>query len=387
MFEKTVRKNLLESLNKLECGELYLTTPENETIYTKGEKQGPTADLKLKDWRTVVNLQLKSDIGFAADYRDGYWETSDLKSLILLGLVNEEAFGQYMKPNFLFKLLQKLGYLTKRNSIKQSKKNIYDHYDLGNDFYSLWLDKTMTYSSAMYKNQTETLEQAQINKYKNIIDKFDKKNGSIIEVGCGWGGFAETVLDSGDYSLKGITLSTEQHDYATKRLAGKKADIVIEDYRIQNGKYDYIVSIEMIEAVGREYWNTYFSKLKSLLKDDGKIVIQAIVIDDALFADYAKGTDMIRTFIFPGGFLPSMEQINLELNKVGLKCVGTESFAKDYAKTLDEWDKNFVNVESELIELGFDKRFQRMWRFYLNSCSAAFTHGRIDVLQLEIVHV
>ncbi len=386
MFEKTVRKNLLESLNKLECGELYLTTPENETIYTKGEKQGPTADLKLKDWRTVVNLQLKSDIGFAADYRDGYWETSDLKSLILLGLVNEEAFGQYMKPNFLFKLLQKLGYLTKRNSIKQSKKNIYDHYDLGNDFYSLWLDKTMTYSSAMYKNQTETLEQAQINKYKNIIDKFDKKNGSIIEVGCGWGGFAETALNSGDYTLKGITLSTEQHDYATKRLAGKKADIVIEDYRIQSGKYDYIVSIEMIEAVGREYWNTYFSKLKSLLKEDGKIVIQAIVIDDALFADYAKGTDMIRTFIFPGGFLPSMGQINLELDKVALKCIGTESFAKDYAKTLDEWDKNFVSVESELIKLGFDKRFQRMWRFYLNSCSAAFIHGRIDVVQLEIVH-
>ncbi|AJI46440.1 class I SAM-dependent methyltransferase [Francisella philomiragia] len=386
MFEKTVRKNLLESLNKLECGELYLTTPENETIYTKGEKQGPTADLKLKDWRTVVNLQLKSDIGFAADYRDGYWETSDFKSLILLGLVNEEAFGQYMKPNFLFKLLQKLGYLTKRNSIKQSKKNIYDHYDLGNDFYSLWLDKTMTYSSAMYKNQDETLEQAQINKYKNIIDKFDRKNGSIIEVGCGWGGFAETALNTGDYTLKGITLSTEQHDYATKRLAGKKADIVIEDYRIQTGKYDYIVSIEMIEAVGREYWNTYFSKLKSLLKEDGKIVIQAIVIDDALFADYAKGTDMIRTFIFPGGFLPSMGQINLELDKVGLKCAGTESFAKDYAKTLDEWDRNFVNVEPELIKLGFDKRFQRMWRFYLNSCSAAFTHGRIDVVQLEIVH-
>ncbi|ADA79195.1 cyclopropane-fatty-acyl-phospholipid synthase [Francisella tularensis subsp. tularensis 79201237] len=225
-----------------------------------------------------------------------------------------------------------------------------------------------------------------LTKYSRINYKFDKKDGSIIEVGCGWGGFAETALTSGNYSLKGITLSEEQHAYAKKRLAGKNAEIVIEDYRIQTGKYDYIVSIEMIEAVGREYWNTYFSKLKSLLKEDGKIIIQAIVIDDKLFTDYAKGTDMIRTFIFPGGFLPSMEQINLELDKVNLKCVGKESFAKDYAKTLDEWDRNFVNVEQELIKLGFDKRFQRMWRFYLNSCSAAFTHGRIDVVQLEIVH-
>ncbi|MED7819438.1 MULTISPECIES: cyclopropane-fatty-acyl-phospholipid synthase family protein [unclassified Francisella] len=386
MFEKLVKKNLLESLKKIQYGELHLTTPEGDTIFTKGEKSGPTADLKFKDWRTVVNLKLKSDIGFAADYRDGYWETSDLKSLIFLGLENEEAFGQYMKPNLLFKLLQKLGYLTKRNNIKQSKKNIHAHYDLGNEFYKLWLDKTMTYSSALYKNANETLEQAQINKYQNIIDKFGKKEGSIIEIGCGWGGFAETALNNGNYSVKGITLSQEQHDYAKERLTGKNADIVIEDYRIQEGKYDYLVSIEMIEAVGREYWNTYFSKLKSLIKQDGKIIIQSIVIDDKLFADYAKGTDMIRTFIFPGGFLPSIEQINIELDKVGLKCINKEFFGKDYAKTLDEWDKSFINVEQDLIKLGFDKRFQRMWRFYLNSCSAAFTHGRINVAQLEIVH-
>lgn len=386
MFEKSVKKSILESLNKLEYGELYLTTPEEETIFTKGDKPGPTADLKLKDWRTVVNLKLKSDIGFAADYRDGYWETSDLKSLILLGLENEEAFGQYMKPNFFYTLIQKLGYLTKRNNIKQSKKNIHDHYDLGNTFYSLWLDKTMTYSSALYKSEDETLEQAQINKYQNIIDKLDKKDGSIIEIGCGWGGFAETALKNGNYSIKGITLSQEQHDYAKERLADKNAEIVIEDYRIQTGKYDYVVSIEMIEAVGKEYWNTYFSKLKSLIKEDGKIIIQAIVIDDKFFADYAKGTDMIRTFIFPGGFLPSIEQINLELDEVGLKCTNKELFGKDYAKTLDEWDRKFVDVEQDLIKLGFDKRFQRMWRFYLNSCSAAFINGRIEVAQLEITH-
>lgn len=386
MFEKSIKKNLLQSTKEIVYGEIFLTTPEGETLHHKGSKAGETADLKLKDWRTVVNLKFKSDIGFSADYRDGYWETSDLKSLIRFGIDNEEAFSQYMKPNIFYKILQKLSYLTKRNSIEQSKKNIYEHYDLGNDFYSLWLDKTMTYSSALYRSNEETLEQAQVNKYENILKTFDKKEGTILEVGCGWGGFAEVATAQG-YSIKGITLSTEQHDYAEQRLAGSKADIVIEDYRIQEGLYDYIVSIEMIEAVGRKYWNTYFSKLKSLLKKDGKIVIQSILIDDNLFDDYAAGTDMIRTFIFPGGFLPSLKQINTELKKVGLKCTNKELFGKDYAKTLNIWDNNFIAKENELIKLGFDKRFQRMWRFYLTSCSAAFDHGRIDVAQLEITHV
>lgn len=386
MFEKYIKKNLLKSMKDIVYGEIYLTTPERETFHFKGSKAGETADLKLKDWRTVVNLKFKSDIGFSADYRDGYWETSDLKALIRFGIDNEEAFGQYMKPNIFYKSLQKLSYLTKRNSIGQSKKNIYEHYDLGNDFYSLWLDNTMTYSSALYENYDETLEQAQINKYKNILKSFNKKQGSILEVGCGWGGFAEVATAQG-YSVKGITLSTEQHDYAEERLVGSNAHIVIEDYRVQEGLYDYIVSIEMIEAVGRKYWNTYFSKLKSLLKKDGKIVIQSILIDDDLFDAYAAGTDMIRTFIFPGGFLPSPKQIDIELKKVGLKCVNKELFGKDYARTLDIWDNNFIAKENELIKLGFDKRFQRMWRFYLTSCSAAFDHGRINVAQLEITHV
>jgi cyclopropane-fatty-acyl-phospholipid synthase len=386
MFEKTIKKNLLKSLEQIKYGEICLTTPEGDTFHHKGKETGQTADLKLKDWRTVVNLKFKADIGFAADYRDGYWETSDLKALIRFGIDNEEAFGQYMKPNFFYTIMQKLSYLTKRNSLKKSKKNIYEHYDLGNDFYSLWLDETMTYSSALYKNNNETLEQAQINKYSNILKTFDKKDGSILEVGCGWGGFAEVARTEGNYSVKGITLSTEQHSYAKNRLINKNVDIVIEDYRIQQGQYDYIVSIEMIEAVGKQYWNTYFSKLKSLLKPDGKIVIQSILIDNALFDSYLKGTDMIRTFIFPGGFLPSFEQIDIELKKVGLKCVNKELFGKDYAKTLDIWDDNFITKESDLIKLGFDKSFQRMWRFYLTSCNAAFDHGRIDVAQLEIVH-
>ena len=387
MFDKIVKKSVLDSIKNIEYGELTLTTPENETIYTRGPKKGQKADIRIKDWRTFINLKLKSDVGFSADYRDGYWETSDLKKLIQFGLENENVFSDYLKPSMLHNLLQKLGYLTKRNSIKQSKKNINVHYDLGNDFYSLWLDKTMTYSSALFNEDAETLEQAQINKYKNIINSFDKKEASILEVGCGWGGFAEVALENNDYLLKGITLSVEQHKYATDRLKDKKANIVIEDYRIQQGKYDYIVSIEMIEAVGKEYWNTYFSKLKSLLKYNGKIVIQSIVIADELYKSYAKSTDMIRTFIFPGGFLPSQEQILKQLANVGLKCTNVTSFGKDYAKTLDIWHKSFCDKEHQLKKLGFDKSFQRMWEFYLTSCSAAFESNRIDVIQLEIEHV
>ena len=328
----------------------------------------------------------KRDIGFAADYRDGYWQTSDLKSLILLALDNENIFQNYMTPNIFFKILQKISYLTKRNSIKQSKKNIYEHYDLGNEFYSLWLDKTMTYSSALFKSDNETIEQAQINKYQNIVNKFGKKHASILEIGCGWGGFEEVALKN-NYSIKGITLSKKQYQYSKLRLKDKgKSDIVIEDYRNQKGKYDYIVSIEMIETVGKKYWNTYFSKLKSLIKDDGKIIIQAIVIDDKYFDKYQKGTDMIRTFIFPGGFLPSTNQIDLNLKKVGLKCINKEFFGKDYAKTLDIWNENFVKSDTELLKLGFDKEFQRIWQFYLNYCSAGFINGKINVVQLEIIN-
>ncbi|APC97321.1 SAM-dependent methyltransferase [Francisella frigiditurris] len=386
MFEKLVKKQAFKILDNIEYGEIFLTTPEGEVVHKKGKYSGVSADILLKDWRTIVNLKFKADIGFAADYRDGYWETSNIKNLVLFSLDNYEAFDSYLEPSLLNKWLQKLSYLTKRNSIKQSKKNISEHYDLGNEFYKLWLDKTMTYSSALFKDQDESLEQAQSNKYKNILERFDKKSGSIIEVGCGWGGFAEEALNYGDYSLKGITLSEEQHKYAKQRLEGKNAEIVIEDYRIQKGKYDYIVSIEMIEAVGREYWSTYFSKLKELLKQDGKIIIQSILIDDKLYKSYASGTDMIRTYIFPGGFLPSMEQIEKELKKVGLKCTNKHFFAKDYAKTLDIWQATFSNKEQELLKLGFDKRFQRMWDFYLLSCSASFEKGRTNVVQLEITH-
>lgn len=388
MFEKIIKEKLLKSLSKIEFGELHLTTPEGDTFYFKAHNPGLSADIRLKDWRVIANLNVKGDIALAEDYRDGFWETQNLTHLIQFGLDNEKVFQGYIKGNFFYNCLAKLGYLTQRNTVKQSKKNIHAHYDLGNDFYKLWLDESMTYSSAIYKDEHDSLKEAQYNKYDRILDKITNSE-SILEIGCGWGGFAERAIQTKNCTIKGITLSQQQQSYANTRLEKYQdaAEIVIEDYRHQTGKYSTIVSIEMIEAVGRKYWATYFSKLKSLLKPEGKIFIQSIVIEDSLFKSYVKGTDLIRTHIFPGGMLPSRQVLNEHIRKAKLHCTDSYAFGADYAKTLSQWLENFTEQEKKLLQLGFDKRFQRMWKFYLASCIAAFKHKRIDVLQLEISHV
>jgi cyclopropane-fatty-acyl-phospholipid synthase len=278
-----------------------------------------------------------------------------------------------------------LSYLLKLNSLKGSKKNIHAHYDLGNEFYKLWLDPTMTYSAAIYKDQNETLEQAQHNKYDRIVDCLDQKSGSLLEVGCGWGGFAERAQDKGDFGIKGITLSEEQHDYARDRL-GQKADIVLEDYRHQNGKFDNLVSIEMFEAVGERYWPTYFNKIGDLLSKNGKAVIQTITMNEHDFPRYRRGGDFIRSYIFPGGMLPSPSRFREEAEKVGLKAGNEFYFGQDYATTLEHWLKDFEAKRDEVKALGFDDGFIRLWRFYLAACVAGFRTGRTDVMQVELAH-
>jgi cyclopropane-fatty-acyl-phospholipid synthase len=384
MFEGIVKNKFLKSLEKIVYGELCVSLPEGNVLVFKGDQEGQHVDLQIEDWRTIVNLSFKGDVGFAEDYRDGYWHTSDLTALIIFALENESVLDSYIDGNFFFQQLSKISYLTKRNTLKGSKKNIHDHYDLGNDFYELWLDPTMTYSSALYKGEGESLEQAQYNKYDRIIDKIDP-SGKILEVGCGWGGFASRALDQHDYEYKGITLSTEQRKYAAQKLPGN-GNFVLEDYRHQKGQYDSIVSIEMFEAVGQSFWPTYFKKLKSLLKSDGKALIQSIVIADDVFDQYRKGADMIRTFIFPGGMLPSVEQLRKQVNNVGMEISDMHAFGKDYATTLKEWLVKFTAHESQLVSMGYDKSFQRMWRFYLASCIATFSTSRTDVIQLELQH-
>ena len=244
----------------------------------------------------------------------------------------------------------------------------------------------MTYSSAIFKNDTETLTQAQHHKYDRIIDRLNTNSGDLLEVGCGWGGFANRATEKNDFNIKGITISQEQYHFAKQRL-NNKANLVLEDYRNQTGQYDSIVSIEMFEAVGEKFWSTYFKKMKSLLKNNGKAIVQTITIDEPYFDRYRKTGDMIRTFIFPGGMLPSVSKFKMAASKADLQVVDVFSFGKDYARTMGCWLAAFEDNITKIKAMGFDEKFIRIWRFYLSVCQASFTVGRTNVVQAELVHL
>lgn len=385
MFEKIMFDQILKRLDSLENGTLIVKTPDHKKYEFIGPNQGPKADIQILDWACISQWASRGDIGFAESYRDGLWETSDLLAALTFAMKNRDVIEPYLVANRLQNFLTQFLYFFQRNSIKGSKKNIHAHYDLGNEFYKLWLDPTMTYSSALY-NETEDLATAQNNKYDRIIDQLNGDNGRLLEIGCGWGGFADRAVErSSNLDIKGITLSQEQHDFAKKRL-DQQAQIVIEDYRHQTGKFDHIVSIEMFEAVGEAFWPTYFSKMKELLSNKGKAVVQTITIGDDNFERYKSQTDFLRSYIFPGGLLPSPEKFDQAANKAGLRTSNKFEFGQDYARTLNEWYHNFDAVIDPIKNLGFDDKFIRLWRFYLAGCSAGFASGYTNVQQIELEH-
>ncbi len=386
MFNRFIFNQLLKKLKNLKIGQLTIQDPDGKRYEFAGSIESSSADITIHDWSVIGNLATKGDIGFAEDYSQGKWETSDLTKLLTVSIQNRALLDPFFKADALRRVLYQISYFFKKNSVKGSKKNIHAHYDLGNEFYKLWLDETMSYSAALFKSDDEKLADAQNNKYDRIIDSLASKSGSILEIGCGWGGFAERAVERGDdYKVKGITLSTEQHDYATERL-GKNAEIVIEDYRHQKGTFDHIVSIEMFEAVGERYWPTYFKTIKEKLNKNGKAVIQTITIQDQSFEQYKNDSDFIRTYIFPGGMLPSPSRFDKEIKRAGLKTERSFEFGQDYAKTLDIWLEKFDHVKDAVLAQGFDERFIRLWRFYLAGCSAAFQTGYTNVRQVEIKH-
>ncbi len=390
MFDQFIFKKILKRLDKLKFGSLKIETPDHKIYEFKGEIEGHAANIVIKDWSVLGNLMAKGDIGFAEDYSAGHWETNDLISLLTVSIQNRPILDPFFNADYMHRFFYHLSYLFKRNSLQGSRKNIMAHYDLGNDFYKLWLDETMTYSSALFEDMNnlpdEPLAIAQNRKYNRIIDKLDSTSGSILEIGCGWGGFADQAYTRNkDYQIKGITLSDEQHLFATQRLKNN-ASIVLEDYRHQEGKYDHIVSIEMFEAVGEKYWSTYFNKMRGLLREGGKAVVQTITIEDKSFDRYKNDTDFLRTYIFPGGMLPSPSRFNIEVKKAGLQAVKSFEFGQDYAHTLAVWLKNFDGVTHKIKEMGFEDDFIRLWRFYLAGCSAAFKTGYTNVRQVEICH-
>lgn len=385
MLTKIIADQFFKRLDTIEFGTLKLTTPDGKTRVFQGVNNGETAHLHLHDWSVIRNLISKGDIGFAEDYRDGKWDTDDLIALNTLGLANRKALDNLVGNNYLSRLMAIMSYTLRNNTVRGSKKNIQAHYDLGNDFYELWLDDTMTYSSAIYNDPKETLEHAQNNKYDRMINGLNKTSGSLLEIGCGWGGFADRAMTKGDFGIKGITLSNEQAAYARQRL-NNKANIALEDYRHQTGTFDNIVSIEMFEAVGEKFWSTYFSTVKKLLSKNGTAMIQTITMNDDDFPVYRRSGDFIRSYIFPGGMLPSPSRFEEEVAKAGLRTNDTFSFGQDYATTLTRWLNTFDTKIDEVKTLGFDDKFIRLWRFYLAGCVAGFRTQMTDVMQVQLTH-
>ena len=386
MHYNLAKNKLFKPMESLQGGSITFKTPDGETRTYGDTSAGAPIEVEIFDWRVISNMLLRGNIGLAEDYRDGKWATNDLPGLLTLGMQNKQVLADKTTGSFLFRLVALLHYVFKANTLKGSRKNIVAHYDLGNSFYKLWLDPSMTYSSGVYITPTDSLEHAQANKYNRILERLNGAAGnSILEIGCGWGGFAEAALKKHPFQIKGITLSDEQHDYAQKRL-GNGATIALEDYRIQKGQYDHIVSIEMFEAVGETYWPTYFQQVAKLLKPTGNAVIQTITINDKDFQHYRKRGDFIRSFIFPGGMLPSPSRFVQEAKAAGLEAVDTFSFGLDYAKTLEAWLERFDAQKQQVLDLGFDEGFIRMWRFYLAGCIAGFKSQHIDVMQVELKH-
>jgi len=386
MFNKLATSQFLKTLDRVQYGSIAVTLPNGRRYDFAGREAGPIAEMTLNDWSVPLSVAKAGDCGLAESYRDGLWNTTNLQNLIAFGLSNERAIERYMNGNLVSKTMTNLSYLLRRNTMQGSRRNIQAHYDLGNDFYSLWLDSTMTYSSALFSAPHENLATAQNNKYDRIIDRLSGNSGSVLEIGCGWGGFAERAVNRGDYTVKGITLSNEQQAYAHERLGGN-AEIVLEDYRAQRGTFDNIVSIEMFEAVGESYWPTYFGKMSELLKKNGRALVQTITIEDSLFEKYRHGSDFIRSFIFPGGMLPSPERFSQEASRAGLRVTDRFDFGQDYATTMEHWLHAFDSKINAVRMLGYDEGFIRMWRFYLATCIASFRSGRINVMQTELQHV
>lgn len=384
MFGRHITSRFLSALDHIEYGSIKVIMPDGKMHEFKGTKAGAEAKFTIHNWHVIGTMIRHGDVALVEAYRDGWWDSDDPTQLFLFGLQNQSALDSYIYGNIFGRLASRIAYFFARNTLNGSKRNIHAHYDLGNDFYSLWLDKTMIYSSAIFSSENERLEDAQIRKYDRMIDRLNP-SGSLLEIGCGWGGFAERALQKGDYGIKGLTISKAQYEFASNRV-GQNAVIALEDYRHQKGLYDHIVSIEMFEAVGEKFWPVYFSKLKSLLADKGKAVVQTITIGDAFFERYRMGGDAIRTFIFPGGMLPSPSRFREESAKAGLRLTDEFAFGQDYALTLERWLKNFDARIKDVKNMGFDEKFIRIWRFYLTCCMAAFKHGRTNVIQWELQH-
>ena len=377
---------LLRMLSRLEHGSLKLECPDGKLL--KFGNEDPTVTLSLNSWEPFLAAIRSGDIGFAESYLQGEWQTDNLAQLIELFIHNRNALESAIYGSWWGSLLYRVKHLFNRNSRAGSRRNIHAHYDIGNSFYTMWLDPSMTYSSALFAQPEFTLQQAQYAKYERIFSEINGGTGSrILEIGCGWGGFAELAANKGAH-ITGLTLSTEQLAFAQKRLddagVSERTELRLQDYRDTDGEYDGIASIEMFEAVGEEYWDSYFACIAKNLKTGGRACIQTITIADDLFERYRKGTDFIQQYIFPGGMLPSPSIFKAHAQRHGLSVMNEFAFGLDYARTLRLWDHAFEEALPAIQAQGFDERFIRTWKFYLAYCEAGFRAGSIDLFQFTL---
>ncbi len=381
-------------LQRLRHGSLTVHFP-NGSHYRFGQADlsgdHPAASITLTNWN-VCGAALKSgDIGFAETYIAGDWTTPNLPDLLKVFLGNRHEVEEIIYGTWIGRFIYRIKHLLNRNTKANSQKNIQAHYDLGNAFYELWLDDTMNYSSAWFEGDMDKpLREAQHAKVRRALRMVDLKPGErVLEIGCGWGALAEMATTEFNARIAGVTLSYEQLAFANQRMAKfgvtEKADLRLQDYRdIHDGPYDAVCSIEMVEAVGREYWPTYFQTISRLLKPGGKACIQSIVIDDKYFDQYIASTDFIQQYIFPGGCLPCPSAFRQQANAAGLDVVDEFSFGLDYAETLKRWRVKFMAEKERVLLTGFDERFMRIWEFYLAYCEAAFAKSSTDVVQYTL---
>jgi cyclopropane-fatty-acyl-phospholipid synthase len=373
----------------IRSGRLDIILPDGRRFTASGAEPGPIAVLEVHNDDLFARLVREGYVGFSEAYMDGWWSTPDLQSFMdLVNTDNDDMYNGYPGQK-LVQMYEKLRFWLQRNHRAQARKNISYHYDLGNDFYGLWLDDTMTYSSALFESGQESLEAAQTAKYKQMVDEMGAQPGDhILEIGCGWGGFAEYAAKERGLKVTCLTISEQQFNYAVDRIekAGlsDQVDFKLQDYRDERGIYDGIASIEMFEAVGEKYWPVYFDKVKERLKPGKSATLQVITVADHRWDAYRQDVDFIQKYIFPGGMLPSPSALRAEVVRAGLGVERSIEFGQSYAITLKRWHETFNEKWDQVSEMGFDDRFRRMWNYYLTSCAAAFETANCDVTQITV---
>lgn len=369
---------------QIKYGTFDITSEEGVNRRFTGPKEGPVGYLRINDRRMLRRMVLGGNVGLGESYMNGDWDSDDLASFLTVGAMNYEALDETLNGNVLFRSINRIIHGLNGNSKRGSKRNIAAHYDLGNAFYERWLDPSMTYSSGDYDAPSTSLERAQERKYDLLADRLGlTPDSSVLEIGCGWGGFAERVAKERGAKVTGITISREQHDYAKARIQreglNERVDIRLVDYRDLEGQFDGIASIEMFEAVGEKYWPVFFDTLRNRLTEGGRAALQIITIGETQFEKYRRRPDFIQRYIFPGGMLPTPTALKRQAEAVGLSQVSMEGFGLSYARTLAEWNLRFQAAWGDIKPMGFDDRFKRMWEYYLAYCEGGFRAGNIDV--------